>query len=153
MDDSDRATPSPSVSAQGAATGQEPALPPSDRLLDVPTQADPTVAAATAADWRDWLTQLLTAGRTRLAALGLALLLGFGAGLVTLYLFAALADDVAEGDTERLDFAVLLWLRERQSATLDAAAWFFSLLGSELLAVFLVLLLVLFGLRRRWGAS
>src|SRR3712207_9126499 len=103
MDDSDRATPSPSVSAQGAATGQEPALPPSDRLLDVPTQADPTVAAATAADWRAWLAQLLTAGRSRLAALGPALLLGFGAGLVTPFLFAVLANGVARGATERLD--------------------------------------------------
>jgi len=128
-------------------------LPPSDPTLGVPTQADPTVAAASATAWRGWLAQLLTAGRTRLAGFGLALLLGFGAGVVTLYLFAVLADVVVAGDTERLDFAVLLWLRERQSPALDAVAWICSLLGSELLAVFLILLLMLLGVRRRWGAS
>ena len=129
------------------------AQPPISGVLDTPTQADPTVAAATAAGWRAWLTQLLTAGRARLAALGLVLSLGFGVGLVTLYLFAVLADTVVEGDTERLDFAVLYWLRERQSPALDGIAWFFSLLGSELVAVFLMLLLGLFTVRRRWGAG
>jgi undecaprenyl-diphosphatase len=117
------------------------------------TQADPTLATATPAGWRAWAAHLLTAGSDRLAALGLALVLGFGAGLVTLYSFASLASTVAAGGTERLDFAVLLWLREFQSPTLDSIAWFCSLLGSELLAVFLALLLGLFAMRRRWGAG
>ena len=117
------------------------------------TQAEPTLATATPASWRAWLAFLVTYGQGRLAALGLALVLGFGVALVTLYLFAILADTVAEGDTERLDTAVLLWLRQFRSPALDVAAWFCSMLGAELLAVFLVLLLVAFAYRRRWGAA
>ena len=145
--DSGRAQPTSGESRRGA-----PSMP-ATSPTSTPTQADPTLAVASSGAWRAWLAQLVTAGRSRLAALGIALVLGFGAGLVTLYLFAALATTVAEGDTERVDFAVLAWLRERQSPILDSVAWYCSLLGSEVLAVLLVLMLGAFAFRRRWGAA
>lgn len=115
--------------------------------------ADPVVAQASPAGWRTWLVGLLHSGKDRLAALGLTLSLGLGAALLSLYLFSALADEVVEQETERLDYAVLYLLRLAQSPDLNRAAWFASLLGSEILAVVMVLLLGVLALQRRWGAA
>jgi undecaprenyl-diphosphatase len=115
--------------------------------------ADPTVARASPAGWRAWLFALVLRGWDRLAALGLALLLGFGAGLLALYWFALLAEEVMERDTALLDDAVLAALRQFQSPVADAAAHVISFLGSEMVAILLVLGLVLLGLRGRWGAA
>jgi undecaprenyl-diphosphatase len=110
---------------------------------------DPLVAAASPAGWRAWAE----AARGRLAALGLTLVAGFLAGLLALYLFARLADDVLERETEWLDGAVLVWLRGFASPWLDGAARFASFLGSETVAVLLVALVVALVARRRWGAA
>jgi membrane-associated phospholipid phosphatase len=114
---------------------------------------DPVVARTSATGWRAWLTYLATAGRGRLGELGLALVVGFGAGLLALYAFAALAEDVASQETQQLDTAVLLWLHQFSSPTLDAVATGLSLLGSELLVVLVVAALVALGYQRRWGAA
>jgi undecaprenyl-diphosphatase len=118
-----------------------------------PVQREPTVAAATPAGWRNWLFNLFHFGRRRLAELGLTLSLGFASALLALYLFAGLADEVAERETHQLDDAVLVWLAQWQSPGLDLAARVVSALGSELLAVLLVGLLLVLGWQRRWGAA
>ncbi len=114
---------------------------------------DPVVARASPTGWRAWLTYLATTGRLRLGGLGLALIVGFSAGLLALYGFAALAEDVASQETQQLDTAVQVWLHQFSSPTLDVIAVGLSLLGAELLLVLVVAALVAFGYQRRWGAA
>src|SRR5207248_2756681 len=52
-----------------------------------------------------------------------------------------------------LDDATLAMLRRFASPTLDLLAWGASLLGSEVVLVLGVVLLLVFGWQRRWGAS
>jgi undecaprenyl-diphosphatase len=115
--------------------------------------SDPILAQASPSGWRAWLIALATSGRDRLAALGLALVLGFLAGGLALVVFAAIADDVSDGETERLDNAVLTWLQQFQSATVDVTARAASAMGSEVLGVLLIVLVGVFIWRRRWGAA
>lgn len=116
-------------------------------------RADPMVARASPAGWGAWLRALLDHGERQLASLGVTLALGFAAGLLSLYLFAVLATEVARKQTDLLDLGVLAWLRQFQSPTLDVLAQAVSFLGSEGMAVLLVVLLVAFALRGRWGAA
>ena len=113
---------------------------------------DPAVAQASPTGWRIWLVNLLTYGKGRLAALGLALVVGLGAALLSLFLFAFLADVVMGQHTVNLDNGVLMTLRQVHSPALDQAAWVASALGAEWLAVLMVVLLVVMGWQRRWGA-
>jgi undecaprenyl-diphosphatase len=114
-------------------------------------QQEPLARRATPAQWRQWLAWLIHGGRSRLAALGLTLALGLGGGVVLLYLFATLTDEVMEQATMQLDVAVLTWLHGFSSPALDAAAEVCSAMGSEGLAVLLVLLVVWWAYRGRWG--
>ncbi len=114
---------------------------------------DPTIAVASPEGWRRWLLRRMHSGWDWLAQLGLTLLLGLLGGLVSLFFFARLADEVMEYDTQPLDDGVLAWLRQFHSPGLDLAARVLSLMGSEVVAVLLVLLLVLFAVQRRWGAA
>jgi undecaprenyl-diphosphatase len=114
---------------------------------------EPTVAQASPARWWDWATYLVRYGRAQLATLGLTLGLGLAVAMLALYLFAALADEVMEQETVQIDDAVLATLRAAQSPALDRAAWFFSALGSEILAVVMVVLLVVLVWQRRYGAA
>jgi undecaprenyl-diphosphatase len=131
------------ATARGAPPAADPVATPAN---------DPVVAQRSPAGWRIWLTSLLRHGKDRLAALGLALGLGLGAALLALWVFAALADEVMEQDTAQLDNAVLAALRAHQSPLLDSLAWFGSMLGAELLAVFALVLVAALGWQRRWGA-
>ena len=101
--------------------------------------------------WRTWLLHLTRFGQQCLAAFGLALLIGFGAVVAALMVFAFIADDVMEQETQHIDDAVLVWLRQFSSPNLDLVAWIFSALGSELVAVGVVVLLVVLARQRRWG--
>ena len=114
--------------------------------------ADPTVAQASPSRWRAWASFVVRHGKARLTALGLTLGLGLGAALLALYLFAALADTVMDEETARIDYGVLAALRAVQSPELDRLAYVVSALGAEILAVLMVVLLILFGWQRRWGA-
>ena len=116
------------------------------------TRRDPTVAAASPARWRAWLLDLVLFGRRRLAALSLALVLGFSGAILALIAFALLAEEVAEQETQRVDTAVLATLVQLQSPGLDLVARGISALGAEVLAVLMVAFLVIFGWQRRWGA-
>jgi undecaprenyl-diphosphatase len=116
-----------------------------------PSAAEPTLARAQPATWRAFAAYLLHAGRQRLVEVGLVLVAGFVAALLCIVLFAKLASEVVEQETMQLDLAVLLWLRQFRSPALDLAMQGISLLGSQVLAVFWLLLLVVFGRQRRWG--
>lgn len=100
-----------------------------------------------------WLRDVGHAGWQRLTGLGLALVLGFGAGVSALWLFAQVADGVLERESLRLDTAVLAALRVYSSPVLDRLALGVSTLGSEVVAALLLLLLVWLGRQRRWGAA
>ena len=112
-----------------------------------------TVARARSRRWQAWLLSLVLYGKRRLAAVGLALVLGFATGLGALLLFAELADEVMEQQTQQLDNAVLAALLRFHSPGLDLAARLVSALGSEVLAALFVVLLAAFGWQRRWGAA
>jgi membrane-associated phospholipid phosphatase len=116
-------------------------------------RADPIVARGSPAGWSAWLRGLLEHGDQQLAALGLTLAVGFAAGLLSLYLFAALAFEVLRKQTDLLDLAVLAWLQQFKTPALDVLARAASFMGSEGVAVLGLLLLVGFGLRGRWGAA
>lgn len=141
-------TESPKRPHEIAAVSQEPTAVPQA----VGTQ-DPTVAEASPEGWRARGLWLISAGRARLAAFGLLLVVGFVIEAVALMVFAALADEVSEGGTQALDVATLAWLHQVESPAIDTAARFFSALGSEVLGVLLVVLVVLFVVRRRWGTA
>jgi undecaprenyl-diphosphatase len=131
----------------------KPQVPHSAAAESVTVAADPVVAQASPARWWAWLLDLTRYGWERIAALGLSLGLGLGAALLALYLFAALADEVMEQQTLQIDTAVLMTLRAVQSPALDWAAYVVSALGSEVLAVLMVLLLGVLAWQRRWGAA
>jgi undecaprenyl-diphosphatase len=117
------------------------------------TQQDPTVARHSPRGWWRWLVSLARFEPWRIEASGLALLLGFVLGVMALALFAWIAEDVARQQTVQLDDAVLAWLRQRQSPTLDVVAQAVSRFGSEGVLAFLVLLVAWFGRQRQWGAA
>src|SRR5262245_9840392 len=98
-------------------------------------QQEPLARRATPTQWRQWLAWLVSGGQSRLAALGLTLALGLGGGIVLLFLFATLTNEVMAQATMHLDLAVLTWLQGFASPALDLAAEVCSAMGSEVLAV------------------
>ena len=118
-----------------------------------PVDQDPLVASGSGASWAAWLRLLLTAARVRLAEAGALLLGALVAGAAALWLFGALADEVTEGETAALDQGVATALRATATTSRDVAARLVSALGSEVVAVLLVLLVGYFAWRRRWGAA
>lgn len=118
-----------------------------------PTQhPDVTVVSRSRQEWSAWAAYLLTTGRHLLGRSGLLLLLGLLAGLGALALFGALTDQVLEQDAERLDNTILTILRLFESPELTAVAQGLSALGTEVLAVFLLVLLIALAVQQRWGA-
>ena len=73
------------------------------------------------------------------AILGLFLSVGFGLALLAIWGFAALAEEVMEGETQRFDDAVLLWLNEHATPRLDVAALEVTALGGGLVVWMVVL--------------
>ncbi|HLH22208.1 MAG TPA: phosphatase PAP2 family protein [Chloroflexota bacterium] len=116
-------------------------------------RGDPLLARASPGGWAAWLRALGERGDADLAAFGLTLAVGFAAGLLALYLFAALAYEVMRQQTDLLDLGVLAWLQQFKSPALDALAWAVSLMGSQAVAVLVVVLGVVYALRGRWGAA
>ncbi len=111
---------------------------------------EPALQAASPRSWRLWLHGLSPSGWQRLHTAGLVLALGFVGAALLLVVFALLAGEVKEQETQALDTAVLSALQRERSPALDLAAQGVSLLGSEGLDVLFVLLLGYFGWRRRW---
>ena len=89
----------------------------------------------------------------RLAGFGVSLVLGFVAGLLALYAFAEVADEVAENEARAIDLAVYDWLQRFRSPALDDVMQAISTIGGIGVVVLFVALLVYFGRRRRWPAA
>ena len=70
--------------------------------------------------------------RPALSRLTTALLVSLVCAVVSLVLFAGLAEEVLEGDTLQFDTAVRLFVHSHSSAHLTVAMQFFTLLGSSL---------------------
>jgi undecaprenyl-diphosphatase len=116
-------------------------------------QREPTVASASPTRWRLWLSELVHFHKRLLGAISLTLLLGFGAAGLAFYLFADLANEVMDQETQALDLSVLHGLRQFASPTLDMLARALSVMGSEVVLGLLILLTGVFLYRRRWGAA
>lgn len=117
------------------------------------TGLNPSVAAAPPRYWRNWVIHLLAAGKSRIAGLGVVLVVGFLLGLGAIAGFATLAENVAEQSTQQLDNAVLASLTRYSSPALDSAAAAMSFMGSEAVLGLLVGLTALFAFQRRWGSA
>jgi undecaprenyl-diphosphatase len=88
------------------------------------------------------------------AAVGLFLSIGLGVLLLAVLAFAGIATLVAEGVTQRVDDAVLLWLNARATPDLDALALEVTALGSGFVIWMLVLIasVFLWTTRHRYSA-
>jgi membrane-associated phospholipid phosphatase len=106
----------------------------------------------TAAPKSSWAA-LLAYGREWLAAIGLTLVLGFGASAGALYIFVELTEEVMAGETLAFDRAVLDALHRWQSPALDLVMSALSAMGSEAVAVILVGVLSWLTYRRWWGTA
>lgn len=89
------------------------------------------------------------------AAVGVFLTLGFAVVALAVLAFAGIAALVAEGATQRVDNAVLLWLNERATPGLDATALEVTALGSGFVIWMLVLIasVFLWTMRHRYSAA
>jgi undecaprenyl-diphosphatase len=79
--------------------------------------------------------------------------LGFLLGLIVLYAFAWLADEVLAQETFSLDNAASAYLQQFSSPELTTVMWTISLMGNEVVWVFAAVLLALFSWQRRWGSA
>ncbi len=70
--------------------------------------------------------------RPRLSRLATSLLVSLACAVVSLLLFAGLAEEMREGDTRQFDSAVRQFVHSHASARLTVAMQFFTLLGSPL---------------------
>ena len=85
------------------------------------------------------------------AVAGAILLAVFTAISWTLLTFGEIADEVAEGEAGAMDDRALAFVRSVESPALDAAARVLSLLGSEIVALVLVVMVLVWMWQRRWS--
>ncbi len=116
-------------------------------------ESDPVVAQASPGARGAWIQRTGTLRRAAVVRVGLLMLLAFGAAALALSFLLYLADDVLERETQQFDQGVLVWLHQFSSPQLDLAARGVSMFGSELVAVFAVVLLVWCVVQRRWGTA
>ena len=114
---------------------------------------DPTVDAAPPEGWRRWAGELGRYDQDRVAEAGGIMLGAALLGVVLLYLFIRIADDVLGLQTVALDTAAYQLVSRFNSPAMDVAARAVSFMGSEAVLLFSVLLLGLFLSQRRWGAG
>jgi membrane-associated phospholipid phosphatase len=114
---------------------------------------DPTVSAAPAAGWQRWATELARFGQHQVAGFGVALAFGFAMGVLSLYVFAFMADQVVGQQTLQVDTAVRLWARQFASPTMEVVARAVSFMGSEAVGMVTAVMLIVLAWQRRWGAA
>ncbi len=114
---------------------------------------DPTVAAASPGGWWAWLQALFAHAKGRLAGASLLLAGALFVEAAALWFFGDLAGEVMEGETQSLDQGVFQFLRSFASPSGDEFARLVSAMGSEVVALLLVVITAYFLVRRRWGAA
>jgi membrane-associated phospholipid phosphatase len=116
-------------------------------------QIDPAVEAAPVEGWRRWAADLGHYDKDRVAGFGGIILAGGLLGIVFLYLFIVIADEVLGQETAALDTAALDFLQRFSSPHMDLLARAISFMGSEAVLILSVMLCGLFLWQRRWGAA
>jgi membrane-associated phospholipid phosphatase len=114
---------------------------------------DPTVDPAPPEGWRRWARELGHYDQERVAQFGGIVIGAAVLGVVLLYLFVTVADQVLGHQTATLDTSAYQLVSRFSSPLTDVAARVISFLGSEAVLLFSVLLLGLFLWQRRWGAA
>jgi membrane-associated phospholipid phosphatase len=114
---------------------------------------DPALAAAPAEGWRRWAADLGHYDKDRVAGFGGVIIAGGLLGVVLLYLFVLIADEVLGQETAALDTAAFELARRFSSPQMDVVARAISFMGSEAVWILSVILLGLFMWQRRWGAA
>jgi len=118
-----------------------------------PGQLEPAVASASASGWRSWAAELARREQERLAGFGAIVVLGFLAGAAAVYAFAKIAREMLEQETTQIDSAAAAFVQQWRSPAMDVAARTISLFGSEVVVALGVVLLLVLGWQRRWGAA
>ncbi|MCA1644867.1 MAG: phosphatase PAP2 family protein, partial [Chloroflexi bacterium] len=111
------------------------------------------VEAAPPEGWVRWAMELGHYDKDRLAGFGGVIIASLLLGVVLLYLFVTLADEVLTQQTAALDTAAFQNVHRFSSPQMDVVATALSLMGSEAVLVLSVLVLGLFLWQRRWGAA
>jgi undecaprenyl-diphosphatase len=114
---------------------------------------DPTLEPAPPEGWRRWATELGHYDKDRIAEFGGVIIAGAVIGILLLYLFIKIADEVLGHETATLDTAAFQFIHQFSSPAMDIVAMALSFMGSEAVLIFSVLLLGLFLWQRRWGAA
>jgi undecaprenyl-diphosphatase len=118
-----------------------------------PVDADTLVEPHSERAWRRWLYELGREDSERVLGFGLVVGLGFVLGVVAMFVFLRLADEVLQQDTIGLDVAASSLILSMKSAEMDVAMRALSALGNELIWALGILCFVLFVWQRRWGAA
>ncbi len=116
------------------------------------SKLDPVIAQQSEAGWHRWLDQLGHQPE-RVAGFGALIGLAFMVGVVAMYAFIRLADEVLEQQTVAFDTTASTVILSYQSAPMDVLMHTLSLFGSEIVTVLSLLLVALFVWQRRWGAG
>ncbi|HEY0582962.1 MAG TPA: phosphatase PAP2 family protein [Chloroflexota bacterium] len=116
-------------------------------------QLDPVIEAAPPEGWRRWASELGHYDKDRIAGFGGFIAGGFLVGVVCLYVFAWLTDEVMSKETTALDNTAFTYVHQFSSPTMDTIMRALSFMGSEAVLIIGVLLLLLFLAQRRWGAA
>lgn len=114
---------------------------------------DPTVETAAPEGWRRWVSDLGHYDSDRVAEFGGIILGSAALGIVFLYLFVWIADEVLGQKTAALDAAASGLVLSFSSPQMEVVARAISYMGSEAVMIISVLLLGLFVAQRRWGAG
>jgi undecaprenyl-diphosphatase len=117
------------------------------------TESDTLVEPHSERAWRRWLYDLGREDPERVLGFGLVVVLGFVLGVVAMFIFLRLADEVLEQDTIGLDVAASSLILSMKSADMDVVMRALSALGNELIWALGILCFVLFIWQRRWGAA
>jgi undecaprenyl-diphosphatase len=114
---------------------------------------DPVVETAPPEAWGRWASQLGHYDKDRIAGFGGLIAAGFLVGVISLYFFAWLADEVMGKETTALDSAAFNFIHQFSSPQLDVIMRALSFMGSEAVLILGVVLLGVFLIQRRWGAA